>query len=197
MKKTRQFIVTSLVFALALPLIVSATDNPPAIPLLVYGDVTTYGSPASIGTVVSVEKNNVEIASTTLATAGKYSIQIPASYADSMLVYKLSGNTITQKVCANPMSVASDKIDLSFGSAPSGGGGGGGGGGGYTPPASSPLSEAAQKVDSNKDNKIDVLDFNALMVDWNKTGSGLTTDFNSDGKVDILDFNSLMINWTK
>lgn len=78
------------------------------------------------------------------------------------------------------------------------GGGGGGGGGGSTPvttPAS-PLSAAAQKVDANKDGKIDIFDFNALMINWGKTGTGNSADFNSDGKIDIFDFNLLMINWT-
>jgi len=67
----------------------------------------------------------------------------------------------------------------------------------FTTPAPGQLSAEAQKVDSNKDNKIDVLDFNSLMVNWGKTGTGNVADFNSDGKVDIFDFNLLMINWTK
>jgi len=58
------------------------------------------------------------------------------------------------------------------------------------------LSAAAQKVDANKDNKIDVLDFNTLMVNWGKTTANNVADFNGDGKVDIFDFNLLMINWT-
>jgi hypothetical protein len=79
----------------------------------------------------------------------------------------------------------------------SSGGGGGGGGGANTPstPAST-LSAAAQKVDANKDNKIDVLDFNSLMVNWGKTGTGNVADFDGNGKVDVFDFNLLMINWT-
>jgi len=60
----------------------------------------------------------------------------------------------------------------------------------------SPLSAAAQKVDANKDNKIDVLDFNILMVNWGSASVGNVADFNADGKVDVFDFNLLMINWT-
>jgi hypothetical protein len=74
-----------------------------------------------------------------------------------------------------------------------------GGGGVTTPPSSpltSPLSAAAEKVDANKDNKIDVLDFNTLMVNWGKTTANNVADFNEDGKVDVFDFNLLMINWT-
>lgn len=78
-----------------------------------------------------------------------------------------------------------------------GGGGGGGGGGAVTPSPSVPtLSVAAQKVDANKDNKIDVLDFNTLMVNWGKTTASNVADFNGDSKVDVFDFNLLMINWT-
>jgi len=72
--------------------------------------------------------------------------------------------------------------------------GGGGGGYSYTPPST--LSAVAQKVDANKDGKIDVLDFNTLMVNWGSTSVGNVADFNGDGKVDVFDFNLLMINWT-
>ncbi|OGZ03425.1 MAG: hypothetical protein A2390_03210 [Candidatus Liptonbacteria bacterium RIFOXYB1_FULL_36_10] len=80
----------------------------------------------------------------------------------------------------------------------SGGGGGGGGGGSYTPvttTTTSKLSIEAQKVDANKDDKIDVLDFNSLMVNWGGASAGNVADFNKDGKVDIFDFNTLMVNW--
>lgn len=80
----------------------------------------------------------------------------------------------------------------------SGGSVSGGGGGSYTPAVTtiSPLSAEAQKVDTNKDGKIDLLDFNKLMIDWDSTGSGIASDFDGNGTVDILDFNLLMINWT-
>ncbi len=71
---------------------------------------------------------------------------------------------------------------------------GGGGGGGAS--AYSLLSADAQRVDANKDGKIDILDFNILMVHWGETGTDNIADFNSDGIVDILDFNLLMVNWT-
>ena len=71
-----------------------------------------------------------------------------------------------------------------------------GGGGGGIITQTSTLSAEAQKVDANKDGKIDVLDFNTLMVNWGKTGANNVADFNGDGKVDVFDFNLLMINWT-
>ena len=78
---------------------------------------------------------------------------------------------------------------------PAGSGGGGGGGIIPTTPTAS-LSAAAQKVDANKDGKIDVLDFNILMVNWGNASVGNVADFNGDNLVDILDFNSLMVYWT-
>ena len=75
---------------------------------------------------------------------------------------------------------------------------GGGGGNGPIIAANNiqTLSAEAQKVDTNKDGKVDLMDFNKLMVDWDVTGSGLVSDFDGNGTVDILDFNLLMINWT-
>jgi hypothetical protein len=59
------------------------------------------------------------------------------------------------------------------------------------------VSVVTNKFDTNKDSKVDILDFNALMTNWGKNETGNVADFNGDNKVDILDFNSLMINWTK
>jgi len=71
----------------------------------------------------------------------------------------------------------------------SGGGGGiSGGGGPINPPQ-------IQRADVNNDNKVDISDFNILMVNWGAAGSN-SADFNSDGIVDLFDFNLLMINWT-
>jgi hypothetical protein len=68
--------------------------------------------------------------------------------------------------------------------------GGGGGGGGIIIPT--------PKVgDTNNDGRVDILDFNTLMVNWGSTSINNPADFNKDSKVDILDFNTLMVNWTK
>ncbi len=73
--------------------------------------------------------------------------------------------------------------------APSTNSGGGGGGLITAPPV--------KKGDVNKDGKIDVLDFVALMVNWSRTESSNVADLNGDGRVDILDFVALMVNWTR
>ncbi|MCX6759618.1 MAG: hypothetical protein NT012_03600 [Candidatus Nealsonbacteria bacterium] len=62
-------------------------------------------------------------------------------------------------------------------------------------PPKSPLSSEAQRVDANKDNKIDIFDFNILIVNWGTVVSGNVADFNGDGVVDLFDLNSLMIYW--
>lgn len=66
------------------------------------------------------------------------------------------------------------------------------GGSSYGPPTSS-----TKPADSNKDGKVNILDFNALIVHWGETTVNNVADFNNDGKVDIFDFNLLVINWTK
>jgi hypothetical protein len=73
---------------------------------------------------------------------------------------------------------------------PGGAGNGGGGGGGEDTPTTI-------KVDSNGDGKTDILDFNSLLINWGKTGSGNIADFDKNGTVDIFDFNLLLINWSK
>lgn len=107
-----------------------------------------------------------------------------------------SANTLTFSVgaAATPYSIFGASVAMAPPPPSSSGGGGGGGGGTIT--QTSTLSAAAQKVDANKDNKIDVLDFNTLMVNWGKTTANNVADFNGDGKVDVFDFNLLMINWT-
>jgi hypothetical protein len=52
---------------------------------------------------------------------------------------------------------------------------------------------AAQPGDFTADGKVDILDFNLLMVEWNKVKS--LADFNQDGAVNIADLNELMIVW--
>jgi len=103
--------------------------------------------------------------------------------------------TFTISAAATPYSIFGNPLVQSSG----GGGGttGGGGGGGTTTPTPQVASASIIKGDANNDQKVDILDFNILMINWGKTGSGIAGDFNSDGKIDIFDFNLLMINWTK
>lgn len=49
--------------------------------------------------------------------------------------------------------------------------------------------------DINHDGKVDILDFNALLVHWGQKGSNIDADLNGNGVVGILDFNILIVNW--
>ncbi len=102
-----------------------------------------------------------------------------------------SSETIRAVACFG--SVASPVAKFAYGinvsTPPASNGGGGGGGGSYTPPA-------GIIGDINHDGKVDILDFNTLLVQWGKTGSSLSADLNHDGVVGILDFNILITHWT-
>jgi hypothetical protein len=52
-----------------------------------------------------------------------------------------------------------------------------------------------KRTDIIRDGVIDILDFNALMVNWGKQNIGNLANVNQDSLVDILDFNLLMVNW--
>ena len=108
------------------------------------------------------------------------------------ITFSVSSAQTPYSVFGSPVTVVTTTTSVPTSS----GGGGGGGAVSTTTTVTTTLSVAAQKVDANKDNKIDVLDFNTLMVNWGKTGSGNIADFTGDEKVDIFDFNLLMINWT-
>lgn len=75
-------------------------------------------------------------------------------------------------------------------SANSGGGASAGGGG---------IIASSKLGDINNDGKVDILDFNILIIFWGKHVSGGASqgDLNGDGVVDLFDFNILMIGWGK
>lgn len=70
--------------------------------------------------------------------------------------------------------------------------------------AATPDGQAPYRADMFRDNQIDLLDFNVLMVHWGEaTGDAnslsckdkIFADINCDGMVDIIDFNLLMVYW--
>jgi hypothetical protein len=77
----------------------------------------------------------------------------------------------------------------------SGGGGGGPAGVGLTGFFEKLFGGFRSKADANNDGRVDLFDFNILMVNWEMTNENNAADFNSDRRVDILDFNLLMVNW--
>lgn len=58
------------------------------------------------------------------------------------------------------------------------------------------LITPASRADINKNNKVDIFDFNILTVNWVSIITGNIADINIDGVVDIFDFNLLMVHWT-
>jgi len=198
-----------LVFALTL-LMPTAALAAPGIPHQFYGSVSyTNGTIPADGISVEAKIGGVVVKSSTV-TSGKYGyapnlfmITDPDSLRKGQTISFFLGGVNTGQTAifdnggytSLNLSTAAPVVNT-----PSGGGSGG------TPvtstpsasasasPTTTPLSTAAQKADTNNDNKIDVLDFNSLMVNWGTSGN--QTDFNSDGAVDIMDFNYLMIYWT-
>ena len=94
-----------------------------------------------------------------------------------------SANTITFSVSSaeTPYAVFGS---VAVSTPPSGGGGGGGG-----------ATVTYKTGDIDKNSKIDIFDFNTLMVNWGNSPANSAADLDKNGKVDIFDFNLLMVNW--
>lgn len=111
LKKT--IIISVILALLVFPIMALAVDTPPATPLTVYGDVKINNANAPIGTLITVFNGATEVARTTTSQAGKYFLDdVPASNAGITLTYKVNGTVATERTAADPVSVASDKIDL-------------------------------------------------------------------------------------
>lgn len=72
---------------------------------------------------------------------------------------------------------------------------------GSQPPISSPVSPApsitTKPGDIDGNDRVDIFDYNILLTNFNKTGSGIQGDLNNSGKVDIFDYNVLLTNFGK
>ena len=194
----------------------------PGIPHQFYGTVSYSNGSAVLSGTVKAKIDGVVVATGSI-TNGQYgynpnllfALDNDGVYAGKTIEFYVGGvkaNTSPETVVfangnssqvnltipASLPTTGGGEDSTSGGSTTSGGGGGGGGSAvAITTTIPTTLSAVAQKVDANKDNKIDVLDFNTLMVNWGKTTANNIADFNGDSKVDIFDFNMLMINWTK
>lgn len=62
-------------------------------------------------------------------------------------------------------------------------------------PTASPSMSPIIPGDINNSSKVDVFDYNLLIIDFGKTGTNLRSDLNKNGKVDVYDYNILMINF--
>ena len=110
MKKIKQLIIITAIFALTLPTVILADSIPES--FSVRGNVTTDGQDTEIGTIISVEKDNKEIAVTTVTIEGKYLVEISAENAGETLIYKIDGFPFISKD-TNPTGIPlSQNIDL-------------------------------------------------------------------------------------
>jgi hypothetical protein len=184
----------------------------PAFPMAFWGTVTINGDAAPVGSVVRTYYGSALAGTVTVSQSGIYGFtestkqKLIAGEGTGQLSFTIQASSInsgaetsgTASVSYPAFSsgvtieknLAFTVAVLSSGGSSSGGGGGGSGGGVV-------LGATIKKGDASGDGKVDILDFNSLLIQWGKSGTGLTTDFNGDGVVDILDFNQLLINWEK
>jgi hypothetical protein len=188
----------------------------PDFPMAFYGQATLNGSPMVSGYTIRAYYGSELGGEIKVKNNGVYGY---TDLSKQRLVVKKGSGIITFKFVDLSGTEKEGNASLSYPSFVSGGtieknlpfittvitspsGGGGGGGGGSPAPvvtvtANNPLSAEAQKVDTNNDGVVNVLEFVSLMTNWGKTGSNIGGDFNSDGRVDVFDFVMLMANWTK
>jgi len=210
MKIKLQLLTILTISVLILPVVALGQSSPPSIPLLVYGSVTIDNNLAPVGTIITAEIEDVEVASAAIIIQGKYFINVPdgSANAGKTIKFKVIGIADDANQCEALNIATNPIINLNIAvispssppSTPPVTSSGGGGGGSYTPPTTitppTPLSEAAKAVDTNGDDKIDIFDFNSLVVNWGSTVAGNIADFDNNGTVDIFDFNLLMTYWT-
>lgn len=199
-------ILSSLVLVLLLaPSLASAQ---PSVPHQFYGTASyTNGTTPANGTTVEAKIGSVVVGSSTV-TSGKYGYSPNLFFAEDpsgnrtgqTVKFYLDGkDSVQTAVFANGgytrmnLSVDAPAVVQS----PSGGGGGNPPPVLTTiPPAVTTLTAEQKVYDANNDNKIDVMDFNALIVHWGEKGNDVVSDFDGNGSVDVFDFNALMVHWT-
>jgi len=143
MKKIKQLIIITAIFALTLPTVILANSIPES--FSVRGNVTTDGQDTEIGTIISVEKDNKEIAVTTVTIEGKYLVEISAENTGETLIYKIDGFPFISEYTNPTGTPLSQNIDLVFATvkakpaSPGGGSGGNTGGGGAGVPTVPPV----------------------------------------------------------
>ncbi|MBU4204605.1 hypothetical protein KKE19_00385 [Patescibacteria group bacterium] len=192
--KIKLLIISIICAAIILPVFVLAA--PPQLPHILYGNVTNNGNNVPVNTVIIAKVGGVEKGRITVSTAGQYGgsgaldekLLVQGNISNGAVIsFYIGDNSASQTV--NFSSGSIQQLNLTFTTtttttSP--------GGSGITPitPAT------AKKGDVNNDGKVDIIDFNLLMVNWGNNPTNLAADLNGDGKVDIFDFNILMVNWT-
>jgi len=98
----------------------AAILTPPKLPVLYYGTASINSKLATTSPAITMRRktDNLEIASATAASAGKYFMEVPcADYVGQTMVFRI-GNLITHEAgCVDVASVPSVNLDLNFSSA--------------------------------------------------------------------------------
>jgi len=115
MRNKLRFLAILAVCVLLLPAMVLA--QPPSPPLLFQGSVTIDGVDAPIGTVISAEVEEAEVATNApdgITEAGQYALPVPnKDYTGKIVVFKVDGVVGGQCEYADPMKTAAVSFDLS------------------------------------------------------------------------------------
>lgn len=214
----KQFLTSLIAFSLALSPLMASASAIPDFPMAFWGAVTINGNAAPVGTVIRAYYGSTLAGTVTVQESGIYGYTEPTKQklvigaGTGVITFTMQassfnngaetgGDSAVTYAQFSSASTINDNLAFTITiPAPSGGssgGGGGGGGGGIAPTNTTTNVVTSTKADATGDGKVDVLDFNALLIQWGKKGASLTADFNGDGVVDILDFNQLLINWSK
>jgi len=216
-----------LIIGLSLPFLASANSFPfPPFPMAFWGSVTVNNNPAPAGAKIKAYYGSKLAGEVDVTKKGIYGYpestkqKLVVGEGTGPITFTIqysslnSGNETggsNQPSYPGFVSGLTVQKDLNFvisetSNSTSNPGGGGGGGGG-TPPSDTSTSttdtsttttkESISRGDANSDGRVDILDFNVLMVNFGKTGSEIAGDLNGDNRVDIFDFNILMVNWSK
>lgn len=97
-----------------------AAQEPPPVPLLFQGTVSIDGEPAPVGTNISAEIGEVEVAGPeSITEAGHYDMSIePDDNIGKIVVFKVNGVVAGQHEYVDPWETPTVELDLSIGSAP-------------------------------------------------------------------------------
>jgi PGF-pre-PGF domain-containing protein len=111
-----------ILFILSLSLLtpfVSGGEVPPSdIPIYYWGYVTINNAPASDNTIVRVEVNDVQVASTTIPTgsgtsgSGYYHVYVPSNYSNQTAIFKVNGFAV-ESITLGELGSA-NRLDLSL-----------------------------------------------------------------------------------
>ncbi len=214
------FTQISVIFGiLILPALVFAQG--PSLPHQFFGSVNFTNSAAPDGLTVEAKKIDGAVIGSSVTKDGKYGYKPNLLFATdntgNQEAYTGEVEFYVDGIKANETvdfeKGNSSEVDLTISSTPTSGGNGSSGdsgsngssgssGGGSISGGSSTNSgdnEDTTKCtgDISEDNKVDILDFNLLIVNWGDNPGNKKADLDKNNRVDILDFNTLIVNWTE